>query len=85
MSHDFFNDKRFEGLEPLKKRAFLSTPTPHKEEEMAYIEECYETGWLTTVGKNINELEIMVSDYMGKGKRAIALANGTTARKKRKQ
>lgn len=83
--HDFFNDKRFEGIKPLNSRIHLSSPTPHKKEELAYIEECYKTGWLTTVGENIDELENMVSSYMSIGhsgnehKYAVALVNGTAA------
>ena len=83
--HDFLNDKRFEGIKPLNNRVHLSSPTPHKKEEMLYIEECYKTGWLTTIGKNIDELENIISEYMNGGKnidakkRAVALANGTSA------
>lgn len=83
--HDFFNDQRFQGIKPLSSRVHLSSPTPHKKEELAYIEECYKTGWLTTVGENIDELENMVSSYMSIGhsdnehKYAVALVNGTAA------
>ena len=79
---DFLTDMRFEGLKPLAERAHLASPTPHKEEEMKYIEECYSSGWLTTVGENINEIEKTVSSYMTVGekqKKAIALVNGTAA------
>ena len=79
LAHDFLNDKRFKGIKPLENRALLSSPTPHKKEEMAYIEECYKTGWLTTVGENIDALEDTVSAYMGGQKKAIALINGTAA------
>lgn len=78
MAHDFTTDKRFEGLEPLTKRALLSSPTPHRDEEMKYIRECYDSGWLTTVGDNIDEIERTVaSGHMGK--KAVALVNGTAA------
>ncbi len=79
MEHDFLNDKRFEGVIPLANRAHLSSPTPHRNEEMVYVEQCYKDGWLTTVGENINELEKTVSSYMGNGKKAVALVNGTAA------
>ncbi len=62
--HDFFNDRRFKGIEPLEIRALLSSPTPHEKDELKYIKECYKTGWLTTSGENINELEATFSDYM---------------------
>ena len=81
MIYDFLNDKRFEGITPLEKRVFLASPTPHKEEEWKYIEECYQTGWLATVGKNIDELEKIVAEYMSVGdeKKTVALVNGTAA------
>lgn len=80
--HDFLTDERFKGLQPLKDRALLASPTPHKEDEWKYIEECYKTGWLTTVGENINQLESIVGEYMsteGRQKKAVALVNGTAA------
>lgn len=77
--HDFLNDKRFKGIKPFPERVYLASPTPHRKEEMAFIEECYNTGWLTTVGENINKLEEAVSNYMGYSKRAAALINGTAA------
>ena len=82
MAHDFLTDARFKGLEPLEQRAFLATPTPHRNEEMKFIKECYKTGWLTTVGENIDSLEATVGEYMSKPgaeKKAIALVNGTAA------
>jgi len=79
MIHDFRNDERFKEIKPLTNRALLASPTPHKEEEMKYIKECYKTGWLTTLGKNIDEIERLVSEYMGGGKKAVALVNGTAA------
>lgn len=80
--NDFLNDKRFEGLKQLTEQVCLSSPTPHRKEEMAYIEECYRSGWLTTVGENIDLLEETVSRYMSQGgeeKKAVALVNGTAA------
>lgn len=80
--HDFLSDKRFEGIKPLEKKALLASPTPHKEDEMRYIEDCYRTGWLTTEGNNIKALEKTVGEYMsvpGREKMAVALTNGTAA------
>lgn len=82
MTYNFRTDQQFKGIEPLKKRALLSSPTPHREDEWKYIEDCYKTGWLTTVGENINELEKIVMDYMTVGEKkkyAVALVNGTAA------
>ncbi|WP_243127684.1 DegT/DnrJ/EryC1/StrS family aminotransferase [Schaedlerella arabinosiphila] len=75
--HDFKNDKRFKGLKPLIERALLSSPTMHNGAEMKYVQEAYDTEWVTTVGANIDELERQVSKYMGK--RSVALASGTAA------
>lgn len=75
--HDFKNDTRFQGLKPLVKRALLSSPTMHNGAEMKYVQEAYDTQWVTTVGTNIDELERQVSKYMGK--RSVALSSGTAA------
>ena len=80
--HDFLNDRRFEGIEPLEKKALLASPTPHKADEMKYIEECYESGWLTTCGTNIDAVEENIGSYMsapGRERKAVALVNGTAA------
>ena len=42
--------KRFE------KRVWLASPTMHGE-ELRYMQEAYETNWMSTVGKNIDEVE----------------------------
>lgn len=83
-------DLRFKGIEPLKERALLSSATPHYDEEIKYIEECYKTGWLTTLGTNIDTIERTVGEYMStvvstdgeeqkRGKKAVALVNGTAS------
>lgn len=80
--YDFNKDSRFKGIQALEKRAFLSSPTPHKEDEMRFIKECYDTKWLTTAGSNVDAVERIVSEYMsvlGRERKAIALVNGTAA------
>lgn len=52
----FLNDERFSGIKPLEKRAHLAIATPHKDDEMKYIEECYKENYLTTAGGNVNAL-----------------------------
>ena len=79
---DYTRDSNFKGIKPLKNRAFLSSPTPHQEDEMRYIKECYDTNWLTTAGSNIDALEEMVLNYMSTSanpRKAVALVNGTSA------
>lgn len=80
--HDFLNDKRFEGIKKLEKRAHLSSATPHAEEELFYIKDCYKTNWITTLGLNIDAIEQDLSAYMssnGHQKYIVALTNGTAA------
>lgn len=34
-------------------------------DELKYVTEAYETNWMSTVGKNINEVERMISEKLG--------------------
>ena len=70
-------DERFKGIEPFKEKVWLSTPTMHGE-ELKYMQEAYETNWMSTVGKNINEVERLCSSKIGR-KYAVALSSGTAA------
>jgi dTDP-4-amino-4,6-dideoxygalactose transaminase len=47
-------------------------------EEIKYMTEAYETNWMSTVGKNINEVERLVAEYIGV-KYAVALSAGTAS------
>lgn len=78
MAYDFFRDSRFEGLKPLKEKVNLATPTMHGGAELAYIQKAYSSGWVTTAGENIDELERMAAQATGV-KYAVALASGTAA------
>ena len=64
-------------MKPLKKRVFLATPTMHGEEQK-YINEAFETNWVTTVGKNIDEAERLLAKFIGV-KYAVGLSAGTAA------
>lgn len=77
MAHDFLTDKRFKGIEPLKNHAKLATPTMHGEEKN-YINEAFQSGWVTTVGENINEIERIAAETIGV-RYAVALTCGTAA------
>ena len=70
-------DLKFQNLEPLKEKAFLSSPTMHGK-EIKFIMEAYESNWMTTVGENIDSLEDMVARYLGVN-HAVALSSGTAA------
>ena len=50
--------------EPFKNKVWLSSPTMHGE-ELEYVKEAYETNWMSTVGKKINEVERIICDYTG--------------------
>ena len=64
-------------VQPLEKKVWLSSPTMHGE-ELKYMTEAYETNWMSTVGKNINEVERIVGEKLG-CKYAVALSSGTAA------
>ena len=60
-----------------EKKVWLSSPTMHGE-ELAYIKEAFETNWMSTMGKNIDEIERMACEKVG-CKYAVALSAGTAA------
>ena len=60
-----------------ENRIFLSTATMHGDEEK-YIREAFETNWVTTAGKNLDEIERMAAEYLGM-KYAVALSAGTAS------
>jgi len=64
-------------MERFENKVWLSTPTMHGE-EMEYIKEAYDTNWMSTVGKNINEVERLACEKVG-CKYAVALSAGTAA------
>lgn len=51
-------------LKPSKNRIWLSSPTMHGP-ELEYMKEAYETNWMSTVGKNINEVERIAAEKSG--------------------
>ena len=62
---------------PFKNRVWLSSPTMHGE-EFKYMKEAYETNWMSTVGKNIDEVERLACERVG-CKYAVALSAGTAS------
>lgn len=64
-------------IKPFEKKVWLATPTMHGE-ELEYVREAYETNWMSTVGKNINEVERIVAEKIG-CKYAVGLSSGTAA------
>ncbi|SEG16635.1 dTDP-4-amino-4,6-dideoxygalactose transaminase [Butyrivibrio sp. Su6] len=78
MMYDFLKDIRFKDLKKIEnQKIFLASPTMHGEEEK-FVHEAFETGWVTTAGQNINEVEKSVAEYVGV-KYAVGLSAGTAA------
>lgn len=71
----FDNSKH--NFEPLEKKTCLSTPTMHGL-ELKYMQEAYETNWVSTVGENINEVERIAAEQAGVNY-AVALSSCTAA------
>ena len=62
---------------PFPNKVWLATPTMHGE-VLTYITEGYETHWMSTVGKNINEVERIAAEQSCM-KNAVALSCCTAA------
>ena len=77
MKHDFINDSRFAGIRPFNKKVWLSSPTMHGDEQK-WVDDAIETNWVSTVGANINEVERMAAEKIGR-KHVVALSCGTAA------
>lgn len=64
-------------IKAFENKLWLSSPTMHGE-ELKYMTEAYETNWMSTVGKNINEVEKIVCEKVGCSY-SVALSSGTAA------
>ncbi len=64
-------------ITPFENKVWLSSPTMHGD-ELKYVTEAYETNWMSTVGKNINEVERAVAEKIGV-QYAVALSAGTAS------
>lgn len=53
--------KRKGEFKPFESKVWLASPTMHGE-ELKYVTEAYETNWMSTVGKNINEVEKIAAE-----------------------
>ena len=70
-------EKEVNTVKPFKQKVWLSSPTMHGD-ELEYVKEAYDTNWMSTVGKNINEVERLACEKVG-CKYAVALSAGTAA------
>lgn len=64
-------------IKPFQNKIWLATPTMHGD-EIKYIQEAYESNWMSTVGENINEVEKQIAEKVG-CKYAVALSAGTAS------
>ncbi len=64
-------------IKPFTKKVLLSSPTMHGE-ELTYINEAYNTNWMSTVGANINEIEKDIPLKIGVSS-GVALSCGTAS------
>lgn len=74
---DINKDARFKGITPLEKKVWLSSPTMHGDEQH-WVDDAIQTNWVSTVGANINEVEKLSAEKIGR-KYAVALSAGTAA------
>ena len=74
---DITNDSRFEGIVPFEKKVWLASPTMHGDEQH-WVDDAIQTNWVSTVGANINEVERICAEKIGR-KYAVALSAGTAA------
>lgn len=73
----YLSDPRFKGISPFENKIWLSSPTMHGEEQK-WVDEAIQTNWVSTVGANINEVERITAEKVGR-KHAVALSCGTAA------
>ena len=64
-------------FEKFENKVWLASPTMHGE-EIKYVQEAYDTNWMSTVGANLNEVEHIAAEKVGV-KYAVALSAGTAS------
>ena len=47
--------------------------------EQKYVKEAFDTNWVVPLGPNVNGFEKDLEDFVGQGKRVVALSSGTAA------
>lgn len=65
------------GNKPFSSKIWLSSPTMHGEEQV-WVNDAIRTNWVSTVGANINEVERITAEQIGRNY-AVALSAGTAA------
>ena len=74
---NILSDPRFAGIEPFESKLWLSSPTIHGEEQH-WVDEAIQTNWVSTVGANIDAVEVEMASFTG-NRYAVALSCGTAA------
>ena len=64
-------------IKPFSKKVYLASPTMHGE-ELEYMKEAYDSNWMSTVGKNIDEVERIAAEK-AEVKYAVGLSCCTAA------
>ncbi len=64
-------------IKPFQKRVYLASPYMHGD-ELKYMTEAFTTNWMSTVGKNIDEVERLICEQSGMPF-GVALSAGTAA------
>jgi dTDP-4-amino-4,6-dideoxygalactose transaminase len=64
-------------LKPFEEKLYLASPTMHGD-ELRYMQEAYDTNWMSTVGANIDAIERDLPDFVGVGY-GVGLSCGTAA------
>ena len=72
-----FNYERANSIEPFARKVWLSSPTMHGDEQ-DWVDESIRTNWVSTVGRNINEVERICAEKIGR-EYSVALSSGTAA------
>ncbi len=73
----FMSDPRFAGIRPFPEKIWLATPTMHGDEQK-WVDEAIRTNWVSTVGANIDTVEMQMAERVGM-KYAVGLSCGTAA------
>lgn len=76
-SIDYQSNPNFSGIKPFESKVWLSSPTMHGDEQF-FVNEAFESNWVSTLGTNIDETEKVVAKNTGR-KYAVALSAGTAA------
>ena len=64
-------------FEPFSHKIWLASPTMHQD-ELTYVQQAYDSNWMTTEGANLGAIERMVCQKVG-CQNAVALSCGTAA------